>query len=34
MFPDKNPAQLLIEEALSQAAKKAGIKKHFLLAMI
>lgn len=33
MFPDKNPAQLLIEEALSQAAKKAGI-KHLLLTKV
>ncbi|KAK2360749.1 putative protein phosphatase 2C [Trifolium repens] len=31
MFPDKNPAQLLIEEALSQAAKKAGMEFHELL---
>lgn len=26
MFPDKDPAQLLIEEALSRAATKAGTK--------
>lgn len=27
LFPDRDPAQLLIEEALSRAAKKAGINK-------
>ncbi|KAK7339635.1 hypothetical protein VNO77_20313 [Canavalia gladiata] len=31
MFPDRDPAQLLIEEALSRAAKKAGLKFHELL---
>lgn len=29
MFPDRDPAQLLIEEALGRAAKKAGI-NHFV----
>lgn len=33
MFPDKNPAQLLTEEALSHAAKKAGI-KHLLITFV
>lgn len=27
MFPDRDPAQLLVEEALSRAANKAGIYK-------
>ncbi|XP_027353229.1 probable protein phosphatase 2C 4 [Abrus precatorius] len=31
MFPDRDPAQLLIEEALSRAAKKAGMEFHELL---
>lgn len=31
MFPDRDPAQLLIEEALGRAAKKAGTKHFFLL---
>ncbi|XP_020210191.1 probable protein phosphatase 2C 4 [Cajanus cajan] len=31
MFPDRDPAQLLIEEALTRAAKKAGIEFHELL---
>lgn len=29
MFPDRDPAQLLIEEALSRAAKKAGKNYYF-----
>jgi len=29
MFPDRDPAQLLIEEALDRAAKRAGIKHFF-----
>ncbi|KAG5092055.1 hypothetical protein JHK82_050833 [Glycine max] len=31
MFPDRDPAQLLIEEALGRAAKKAGMEFHELL---
>ncbi|MED6180338.1 hypothetical protein PIB30_009406 [Stylosanthes scabra] len=31
MFPDTDPAQLLIQEALNRAAKKAGMKLHELL---
>ncbi|KAL2336622.1 hypothetical protein Fmac_011068 [Flemingia macrophylla] len=31
MFPDRDPAQLLIEEALDRAAKKAGLEFHELL---
>lgn len=30
-FPDRDPAQLLIEEALGRAAKRAGIKHFFSL---
>ncbi|BAT84449.1 hypothetical protein VIGAN_04182700 [Vigna angularis var. angularis] len=31
MFPDRDPAQLLIEEALGRAAKRAGLEFHELL---
>jgi len=34
MFPDRDPAQLLIEEALDRAAKRAGIFKALFFASI